>query len=137
MSIWKTPGQKPDPTKEILVEYMSAKGTPYYKVECGGINNMFHPKRWAYLADLIAQANKAERLQAKVDELEHIKNGWAKFAEQKDEQIQRLQKAVDLALVWLEKVATPAKCDDDLCREFTKRTIDEIKQLIKGETNVE
>lgn len=61
MSIWKTPEQKPDPTKEILVEYMSAKGTPYYKVECGGINNMFHPKRWAYLSDIIAQADKAER----------------------------------------------------------------------------
>lgn len=67
MSIWKTPAQQPDPTKEILVEYTSAKGTPYYKVECGGINNMFHPKRWTYLSDLIAQVDKAERLQKAVD----------------------------------------------------------------------
>lgn len=61
-------------------------------------------KKWCYLDELLAQANKAERLQTKVDELEHIKNGWAKFAEQKDEQIQRLQKAVDYALQVLDDV---------------------------------
>lgn len=41
----------------------------------------------------------------------------------------RLQQALDLAIDWLEQVATLAKCDDDLCREFTKRKLAEIKQI--------
>ena len=39
----------------------------------------------------------------------------------------RTRKALGIALDWLREVATPAKCDDDLCREFTKRKLAEIK----------
>lgn len=93
-SIWKTgnPTYNSDRSgDDIIMEYHRADGSKFYVVgDCSEPND-----RWAYLTDIIAQADKAERLLAKVDELEHIKNGWAKFAEQKDEQIQRLQKAVD------------------------------------------
>ena len=41
----------------------------------------------------------------------------------------RTRKALDVAKDWLEQVATPAKCDDELCREFTKRKLSEIKRI--------
>ncbi len=43
----------------------------------------------------------------------------------------RTRKALELALDWLEQVATPEKCDDDLCREFTKRKLAEIKTALE------
>lgn len=41
----------------------------------------------------------------------------------------KTKKQLDLAMDWLKQVETPAKCDDDLCREFTKRKIAEIHAL--------
>lgn len=43
----------------------------------------------------------------------------------------RTRKALDVALDWLGQVATPEKCDDDLCREFTKRKLIEIKTALE------
>ena len=43
----------------------------------------------------------------------------------------RTRKALDVALDWLGQVATPEKCDDDLCREFTKRKLAEIKTALE------
>ena len=43
----------------------------------------------------------------------------------------RTHKALDVALDWLGQVATPEKCDDDLCREFTKRKLTEIKTVLE------
>ncbi len=107
-SIWKMPDIKPDIFKahRILVIY-EAHDEPELmsSTEYATLTANRYVNRWCYWDEFIAQADKAERL----------------------------QKAVDLALGWLEKVATPAKCDDDLCREFTKRKIDEIKQLTKGD----
>ena len=42
-------------------------------------------------------------------------------------ELERTRKALDVALDWLGQVATPEKCDDGLCREFTKRKLAEIK----------
>lgn len=61
-SIWKTPDQKPERNEDILVEYTSTNGQPYYIVD-SYLNKLLRPKRWAYLEDIIAQADKAERLQ--------------------------------------------------------------------------
>jgi hypothetical protein len=47
------------------------------------------------------------------------------------EYIDRTRKALDVALDWLGQVATPEKCDDDLCREFTKRKLAEIKTALE------
>lgn len=46
-------------------------------------------------------------------------------------QHRRTRKALEIALDWLEQVATLAKCDDDLCREFTKRKLAEIKTALE------
>lgn len=46
-------------------------------------------------------------------------------------ELERTRKALEIALDWLGQVATPAKCDDDLCREFTKRKLDEIKTALE------
>ena len=43
----------------------------------------------------------------------------------------RTRKALDVALDWLGQVATLEKCDDDLCREFTKRKLAEIKTVLE------
>ena len=43
----------------------------------------------------------------------------------------RTRKALDMALDWLKQVATLEKCDDGLCREFTKRKLDEIKTVLE------
>lgn len=100
-SIWKMPEETPKDFCDVVLANSRTGSccvffSPFHNVS-------FDYDKWCYVDELIAQADKAERL----------------------------QKAVDLALGWLEKVATPAKCDDDLCREFTKRKINEIKQLIK------
>ena len=63
MSIWKTPDQKPDVNKQICVKN---------KFNCiiyfGRSATAAPGKEWAYVDDLIAQANKAERLQVELDE---------------------------------------------------------------------
>ena len=45
--------------------------------------------------------------------------------------LERTREALGLALDWLGQVATPEKCDDDLCREFTKRKLAEIKTALE------
>lgn len=40
-------------------------------------------------------------------------------------------KIKELEIDWLGQVATLAKCDDDLCREFTKRKLAEIKTALE------
>lgn len=47
-----------------------------------------------------------------------------------EQELIRTRKALDVALDWLGQVATPEKCDDDLCREFTKRKLAEIKTAL-------
>lgn len=65
-SIWKKPDQKPERNEDILVEYTSTNGLSYYIVD-SYLNELLRPKRWAYLTDIIAQADKAERLQKAVN----------------------------------------------------------------------
>ena len=50
---------------------------------------------------------------------------------QAKQDLERTRKALGLALDWLREVATPEKCDDDLCREFTKRKLAEIKTALE------
>lgn len=46
-------------------------------------------------------------------------------------ELERTRKALNVALDWLGQVATLEKCDDDLCREFTKRKLAEIKTALE------
>ena len=66
-------------------------------------NISFDYDRWAYLTDIIAQADKAERL----------------------------QKAVDCALNWLHTIATAHHPTTTYYNLDAQTAIDEIKQLIK------
>lgn len=65
-SIWKTgdPTYSPDRYGDYYVqEYHREDGSKFYVVgDCCELND-----RWAYLTDIIAQANKAERLQKAMD----------------------------------------------------------------------
>ena len=70
-SIWHKPDQKPERNEDILVEYTSTNGQSYYIVD-SLLNELLQPKRWAYLSDIIDQADKAERLQKAVDKALHV-----------------------------------------------------------------
>ena len=60
------------------------------------------------------------------------KNGFTyKASESIWQELIRTRKALGLALDWLREVATPEKCDDDLCREFTERKLAEIKTALE------
>ena len=101
-SIWKTPDQKPEKENHIVLVGAWASCLWY-----GGEKpeEIFweNVKRWAYLTDIIAQADKAERL----------------------------QKAVDYALNWLHTIATAHNPTTTYYNLDAQTAIDEIKQLIK------
>lgn len=118
-SIWKTPDQKPDPADEIVFMIGDLPTVGWYFATDDefldpSTNNRYAPDeidRWAIFTDLIAQADKAERLQKAVE------------------------KALDtLDYVSNEKFTTE---DGDFFEEYEemhkaiKQDIDEIKQLIK------
>lgn len=60
-SIWKTPYQKPDIDKQILV--INDFGYVIYFGKCA----VAPENKWCYVDEIIAQADKAERLQKAVD----------------------------------------------------------------------
>lgn len=100
-SIWKKPDIKPD-----------GKDTYIAITTDGLICDFVSPKmcdnsvdRWAYLTDIIAQADKAERL----------------------------QKAVDCALNWLHTIATAHHPTTTYYNLDAQSAINEIKQLTQGE----
>ena len=101
-SIWKKPDQKPERNEDILVEYTSTNGQSYYIVD-SLLNELLQPKRWAYLSDIIDQADKAERL----------------------------LNAVNIALYALDDIKH--QDDTQYDKQIATKAFDEIKQLIKGE----
>ena len=106
-SIWKTPDQKPEERRQILFYAgcggLLNKGWYYTKNDAFGSYSSKNVQKWAYVDDLIAQADKAERLQKAVDLIANME--------------QRL--CIDDPVDILDDVLKIAK--------------DEIKQLIKGE----
>lgn len=138
--IWKTPDQKPE--KENHIVLVGAWATCLWY---GGEKpeEIFWEciKRWAYLEDIIAQADKAERLQKAVENsreklaafMHDVWGNW--FAYQlNNSTIENLQR-------WGIQSNTPysslTETDKDKDRKFADKIIeiikDEIKQLIKGE----
>lgn len=59
-SIWKMPDERPRNTDRLVVRYLN--NDTYYNIYVDEVYNWSHIKEWCYLADLIAQADKAERL---------------------------------------------------------------------------
>ena len=104
-SIWKKPDQKPE--KENHIVLVGAWATClWYGGEKPEEIFWENVKRWAYLEEIIAQANKAERLQKAVD----VANEALKYARQRG-----LDNTATL-------FAVGTKAD---------KALDEIRQLIK------
>lgn len=108
-SIWKTGSPKGIHEEDRLGDYYVAEfhredGSSFY--EAGGTCDICGiPDRWTFLTDLIAQADKAERL----------------------------QKAVDLALERFDDIRRLYDKYYDKYSVIATETTEEIKQLIKGE----
>ena len=106
-SIWKTPDQKPDTDQHVLFfaggGIFPYLGFYYPKLDTFNDWKSKDVQRWASVFDLIAQADKAERLQKAVDLIANME--------------QRL--CIDDPVDILDDVLKIAK--------------DEIKQMIKGE----
>ena len=70
-SIWKTPDQKPEERRQILFYAgcggLLNKGWYYTKKDAFGSYSSKNVQKWAYVDELFAQADKAERLQKAVD----------------------------------------------------------------------
>lgn len=74
-SIWKMPDQRPENDNDIVFVFDDLPITGYYEevrdtyVEHATGENYYKNEleRWAYVTDIIAQADKAERLQKAVD----------------------------------------------------------------------
>lgn len=61
-SIWKTPDQKPEPNKTIVAKIAQTGFYVDYKT-IKGMETLPNFEKWCYIDDLIAQADKAERLE--------------------------------------------------------------------------
>ena len=107
-SIWKMPDQKPDifQAHRVLVIY-EAHDEPelMLSTQYEAYTTDRYINRWCYLDTLIAQADKAERL----------------------------QKAVDLIANMEQRICIDDPVD--ILDDVLKIAKDEIKQLIKGKTN--
>lgn len=103
-SIWKTgdPTYRNDNFDEIIVrEYKrwATDGVFYLVDYCTEL-----PNRWAYLLDIIAQADKAERLEEENEAMRDEFELWQYHHQVALDRAERLQKAVDYALQVLDDV---------------------------------
>ena len=107
-SIWKMPDQKPEERRQILFYAgcggLLNKGWYYTKNDAFGSYSSKNVQKWAYVDELFAQADKAERL----------------------------QKAVDLAVALAEETIEDIEYEGMCSYEYQKR-LSEIEQMIKGE----
>lgn len=109
-SIWKTPDQKLDEadTRKQILFYAGGSSFPYlgwnYPNKGFGTWNYEDVQKWAYLEDVLAQADKAERLQKAVDYIYKLLLEEANFT-----------------------------AGAHLPNKYQQKIFNEIKQLIKGE----
>ena len=101
---WKTgdPKYRNDNFDEIIVrEYKrwTADGVFYLVDYCTEL-----PNRWAYLLDIIAQADKAERLEKENEAMREEFEVWHGNYKCEVEEKERLQKQLDRAKWWLKEI---------------------------------
>ena len=98
-SIWKTgdPTYNPDRSgDDIIMEYHRKDGSKFYVVgSCGETND-----RWAYLTDIIAQADKAERLERAVQYLKRLHIATIEKYNPKEKELaeQTIDYAIEMAI---------------------------------------
>ena len=135
-SIWKTPGQKQVNDNDIVIisdkacfigHFDEFHGF-YIRHSSGCIYGTDDIDRWSTLDDLVAQADKAERLQKAVDYAIETLKFYADKRHYND-------KELDLMVYeWRENEETGVlDLDDGGCIENGKKARDTIKQLTKGE----
>lgn len=124
-SIWKTPDQKPEQTGNIVYVLEDGDFGNFFYIEGKGFPTVVMANqfcfvtedtpikmvKWTYLTDLIAQADKAERLQKAVDLAVDV---LVKA---------RGRRELSYCGIWFNKISI-----DELYS-----ALNEIKQLIKGE----
>ena len=107
-SIWKTPNQKPD--KNCPIVFRNDIGVIYCALDPKSAFLMRPDDKWAYLHEVVAQADKVERLQKAVDlAVDALKDIQMTYVVHYDNGAIRFRDAKDIAV----------------------RTKKEIKQLIK------
>ena len=88
-TIWKMPEETPASCFLCVFDRPMGRSVGHYnpvkKQFCSGKLRFEYKDidKFCMIDDLIAQADKAERLQMKVDVLEHINDSWAKYCGQK------------------------------------------------------
>lgn len=135
-SIWKTPDQKPESHETIAFYVDGYLFTSYYEPQYNqyGIFGASKVEKWCYMKELSSYILALEKENEAMREEFEVWHGNHKCVLEDNE---RLQKAVDLAVLRLEQgkkkfgksTMGPNKEIAMLC----DIVIDEIKQLIKGE----
>lgn len=136
-SIWKTADQKPD--KNCPIVFRNNIGVIYCALDPKSTFLMRLDHKWAYLHEVVNQADKAERLQKAVDNsreklaafMHDVWGNWFVY-QLNNSTIENLQR-------WGIQSNTPysslTETDKDKDRKFADKIIeiikDEIKQLIK------
>lgn len=137
-SIWHKASEKPELNKYVVVRKHGFAQWKVFKFD--NKTTFYEPftdDLWAYLTDIVLQADKAERLEKENEAMREEFEVWHGNHKCVLEDNERLQKAVDLAVLRLEQgkkkfgksTMGPNKETAMLC----EIVIDEIKQLIKGE----
>ena len=147
-SIWKTDGLREASTKKLILYFAGGGRIPYTGWNHPGIMmlsasneswwNYTDVMRWCYVDDLIAQADKAERLEEENEAMREEFEVWHGNHKCVLEDNERLQKAVDKAIWILEESKKVQRPDFKLgftyClfpQPHLDIILDEIKQLIK------
>lgn len=143
-SIWKKPDQKPEPDARRWIYEKPSPTFPYgvsyrHTITAGWLVKA----EWAYVDDLIAQADKAERLEKENEAMREEFEVWHGNYKCEIEEKKRLQKAVDLAQERLLSISDGydiMKADAETIKRLFYTIQDEasetykgIKQLIKDE----
>lgn len=129
-SIWKTPDIKPEENKTIVAKIAQTGFCVDYKT-IKGMETLPNFEKWCYLDDLIAQADKAERLEKENEAMREEFEVWHGNHKCVLEDNERLQKALDLIANMEQRLCI----DDpvDILDDVLKIAKDEIKQMKMGE----
>lgn len=123
-SIWHKQDEKPKDFCEVV---LSDFRTGSYCVFLSPFHDLsFNYDRWCYFDELLAQADKAERLEEENEAMRDEFEVWHGNYECVVEDKERLQKAVDYALHVLDNVSEIGGIDLEMIK---------IEQLIKETTN--
>ena len=134
-SIWHKASEKPELNKYVVVRKHGFAQWKVFKFDNKTIfYEPFTDDLWAYVADIITQANKAERLEEENEAMREEFEVWHGNHKCVLEDKERLQKAVDLAVDVLETLQKILQeTENHIQSRWIESTVFTIKQLIKGE----